>query len=395
MQKSNPKISLCYILILAFLLEVVQVIYATTSSYQIIHSSGFIQLPIRPLHIEGRYIEDDLGRVVHLRGVCKATFLDCSEGWWSDGDWGSNYGYWDENVVRRHLQAMKNWGINVLRLHTSAEAWLTNWKGTINPNMPSNMAFRDAVKRTIELAGEYGIYVVYDVYSAAIGEGQNLLPWPPWSPYDVLPDPAAFVNFWVSVVSELKNYPNVLFELYNEPGGNQTEWFQTVQLTVNAIRNIPDDHIMIVQWGYCGGFDWLRTYRINGTNILYSNHIYRTLDDDSYRNTFPNAEYTYEEMKNVLLNTRDYAYVLQNNIPIWIGETGCWESRNPTFEEKMYFTNLLKILNEWEVGYAVWEWFQDDARIEGLIATPWQKGTMPSPNIAGQILINAIKGELP
>lgn len=337
-------------------------------------------IALTKLHIDGKYTKNAAGNIVTLRGVNLTTFLDDTAGWFP----GSGYGVWDEAIVRRNLQGMKDWGINVIRISICIEWWINNFQGTLG-GQPSNRTYREALKDTIRLCAEYGIYVVIAPWSVAVSEGQVKLPYPPYHNGSVLANADAFITFWVNVANELKVYPNVLFEPWNEPAGTAAEWFPIAQLCVDAIRAIPDDHIVIVQWGYAAGFQWLRTNQLAGTNILYSNHIYRA------HGSFYNNGYTYDQIYDALYNDHDgwlgdYRYPLENNIAIWIGETGCWIACQPSVEEKGAFVNTLKILNEWGVGYAVWEWHICPGRPWGLLTTT----NIPSPNVSGQVLIDSI-----
>ena len=343
------------------------------------------------LLVEGRYTKDSSGNVVFLRGVNVATYLDATTGWWYNG--GSYYGIWNEENLRLHLQEMKDWGINHMRILICIEWWINNFQGTLG-GQPADRPYRDSIKDTIVIAQEYGIYVVIVPWSVAVGEADGYT-YPPPAPYpphtshsEVIPDTQAFVDFWVNVANELKVYPNVLFELWNEPAADIDTWFSVAQQCIDAIRAIPDDHIIIVQWGYSGGLQWLRRPDLpTGINVLYSEHIYR------FHGSLYNNGYTYDDVYDALYYDHygwlgDYQYAVENNIPMWIGEIGCWIAYDPDPQEKEAFINTLKILNEWEMGYSIWDWFICPGRPFGVLAVT----DVPSPNLSGQILIHAIAG---
>ena len=337
------------------------------------------------LHVEGRYTKDSSGNVVFLRGVNVATYLDDTTGWWyTDTDYG--YGNWNEDRVRQHLSGMQSWGINSIRILICIEWWINNFQGTLGGN-PADRPYRDSIKDTIVIAQDYGIYVIIVPWSVASDEGQVEVPYPPYTARtDVIGSTQDFVDFWVNVANELKVYPNVLFDLWNEPvGADPDTWFSVAQQTIDGIRTVTD-HIVIFQWGYSGGLQWLRRPDLpSGINVLYSEHIYRA------HGSFYNNGYTYDQIYDALYYDHDgwlgdYQYAVENNIPMWIGEMGCWYAYDPDPQEKEAFNNTLKILNEWEMGYSIWDWFVCPGRPFGVLQTT----NVPTPNTAGQILIDAI-----
>ena len=169
---------------------------------------------VSKLHVAGRYIKDSLGRTTTLRGVNQEGFLDSPNGWWNPegGNYLSGLGIWDPDAVKYNLDGMKSWGCNVLRLHTKIAWWLND-----------ESSYRQHIKDTITWAGERGIYVIFEPYSI-LGGTQQPLPWAPHTtdPEEqvIMPDSSAFINYWTSVANELKDFPNVLFEIYNEPHGD-------------------------------------------------------------------------------------------------------------------------------------------------------------------------------
>jgi hypothetical protein len=113
-------------------------------------------------------------------------------------------------------------------------------------------------------------------------------------------------------------------------------------------------------------------------NILYSNHIYRFPPGA----TLPTTVYTYDDIKNYLLEHWNYSVVFE--YPCWIGEIGAWIPYGEN--ETLYWNNTLHLLNEWGLGYAAWLW--DQPPVGWTLQEP--VGVAPyQPNEHGQILINA------
>lgn len=326
-----------------------------------------------PLHIEGNKVKNSKGETILLKGVNHVGFSDTCVGWFPTIGTSDNYYTWNEAAVRSHLQAMRNWGINILRCHFWASWWIKNSSDTLGGGATS-INFRTALKNLINLAREYGIYIVIDIWSITPPSRVEY-------PFDGISE-ADFKNLWLSISSELELYPNVLYEFYNEPAGaDAPRWFTACQDIITAIRARGDEHIIVIQWLYAGSFDWLRTHTLTGTNILYSMHIYRhhgTFDDN------PASPTDYDYIKETLLTRRDYQYPINNKMPIWIGEIGAFNGATDDAEFEA-FKNELKLFKEWQIGYAYFLWYR---------GMQWdlQKGGTVEPTRVGDELIADMKG---
>jgi hypothetical protein len=242
---------------------------------------------ISPLHVEGPYIKDSSGNTVHLRGVNKVEWADQPGGTWM-GHTIADYANWNLDWVATELDAMQSWGINVIRCHQAIE----QWKYDMGQH-------RRMLKEFISLAAEREMYVIYDGYSVRNynnGATQDPLPYPPYqttpSANTIITSADDYINYMVSVANELKSYPNVFFELWNEPHGDDTakaSWFDVSQKCINAIRATGATQLVIFQWNYncwvnldypssADTMEWVWQANLNDPlgNLVYSTHIYRT-----------------------------------------------------------------------------------------------------------------------
>ena len=345
-----------------------------------IESSGKI-VAICPLHVEGRYIRNSLNQTVILRGVNKVEFADDP-----DGVWMGNTMWKDENVAAE-LDAVKSWGINVIRCHMSVEAWKYN----IGPNSGHRassycaISAKEAIKRFLTMAAERGIYVILDGYTVRgywTGGDQDPLPYPPYqtsiNASEVIANETEFIDWWVSIARELKSYPNVLFELWNEPHGNETvkaSWGSVAQQCINAIRSQGAQQIIIFQWGYgvwAGlangggeGVEWILDFNLTDPsgNIMYSTHVYRIYGGCGLWQTLEEEKgtpygYLYDDVKRAFqIEKLDWVNNTLNK-PLFIGETGCdlALTGDELQRELMAWNNTLTIFNEWEIHYAAFWW---------------------------------------
>lgn len=380
-------------------------IFGQINSNYIVASSGTINYGTFPskLHIEGRYIKDDSGNTIILRGVNRAHFVDLAGGAWG--------GWWDEDgysifktlQVQKELDAMKSWGLNVLRLSTCIQYWKENTNIWMDGD--TSKTHIDAIKYIIVEAAKRGIYVVYSPWNVADARGEEL--WLPFPPYSLTQDPNStvisseqdFIDYWVDVSRELRTYPNVIYEILNEPHGDaqaQGDWYRVWNDVINAIRTDGDDNIIVVQWGY-GVFwssdgnhidlQWIWDFPFNQTNILYSTHVYR------YWSSFGNVPYNpyeYELIKQRAIDLKFNAVGEELNKSLWIGEIGAsiwWVSDPVEYEkEKQYFNNTLFLFDEWSTGYCAWEWWTGTQW--SLNVNLWDD---PSLNEMGEIFVNSVE----
>ena len=178
------------------------------------------------------------------------------------------------------------WQSNIVRLPLSENFWLY---GHPSENC-SPAQYQALVKETIDALTNMNLNVLIDLEwtnagGQAFGGGTQL----------AMPD-ADSVTFWKQVAPIYASYPNVLFELFNEPhiydwgcwmngcqitgdiGTNKERYsYQGVgmQQLLDIVRNAGATNLVLV-----GGLDWgynlrlLATYHLHGTNIVYDTHPY-------------------------------------------------------------------------------------------------------------------------
>ncbi|MEM2741769.1 MAG: cellulase family glycosylhydrolase, partial [Nitrososphaeria archaeon] len=209
-----------------------------------------------------------------------------------------------------------------------------------------------------------------------------------------------FVNFWVNVSLTLKNYPNVIYCLFDEPTAPSAysiyDWFNAANQTIYAVREVGSNQLIVIHWGYCSSnVNWI-SWWINGgyltENIVFSTHIYRyhgTFQGDS--NSPVDISYIRNWLNRTSLpNVMGYKYVMDTyNVPIWVSAIGAHNGVTDD-SEYVYFWNTLQVLNDWEMGYVLFDCGRTNIVWTGLqnpLGEVWS-----APNRIGQALINAIKG---
>jgi endoglucanase len=112
-----------------------------------------------------------------------------------------------------NFTAMKSWGMNAVRLPLNEASWLdytcTDATGTsYNPDPGGN--YKATVESTVAAATAAGMYVILDLHWSAPSTFCPLA-------QNQMADTDNSVNFWKAIATQFKGYPNVMFELFNEP----------------------------------------------------------------------------------------------------------------------------------------------------------------------------------
>jgi aryl-phospho-beta-D-glucosidase BglC (GH1 family) len=368
------------------------------------------------LHTEGAQLKDAAGKAIVLRGVNHHGFLDVPDGAWDPPGKPlySGMGHWDPAVVRGTLGEYRKLGFNVVRFHTVVEWWKSNprtyqdpWRTVTYPE-----PYRQMMKDVVGWAGERGLYVIFDFFAMknvnGKQSGQEKLPWPPYNRHpDVVSSRAEFLDIWNSVARELASFPNVLFELYNEPNGDEkaeADWFTFCQEAITAIR-LRTSNPVIVQWDYqcwvnldyppphyrASTLTWIARHPLKGDNIVYGTHLYRNSGGGGpgMAHRSQNGQVNLWETADIrkaleLARFPSVAGVLPK--PLLVTEFGAYVKSQGTEldHELLWFKNTLDILNSWSVGYVGWSWGADEQLDHGML----HQG---APNKAGRIFVEAIK----
>jgi len=373
---------------------------------------------ISPLHVEGRFLKDSSGKTVVLRGVNHHGFLDVPDGAWDapGAPLYSGMGKWDPEVVKGTLDDYRKHGFNVARFHTIVDWWKRNPQTYKDPyrDVTYPATYRQMMENTIQWAGERGLYVIFDFYALqnldGRQSGQESLPWPPWGRFPkVVASRAEYVSIWDSVASVLGRYPNVLFELYNEPHGDEAteeEWFKFVGEVLPVLRTHTQNPV-IVQWDYmcwvnldypppqysASTLAWIEKYPLKDSNIVYGTHLYRNSGNggpgSAHRTTgglvnlWEKADVD-KALTFVLLP--DSINRLQK--PLLVTEIGAFLTHGGDDKDREihFFKNSLSFLNQWGIGYVGWAWGSDQQLGHGMLHDG-------EPNEAGKIFLDSLKAK--
>ena len=172
---------------------------------------------------------------------------------------------WDQSGKSGHA-------INTVRIPLNEECWLG-----INgaPAAYSGVNYQNFVKKLVDNLSKMGMYVVLDdhwsgagnwlpgkdVYSGEYSNGQNVGP----------SDHA--LDFWNSIASKFKNYPNIMYDLFTEPSMHCT-YGGTCPASIQPAQYVGDNN------KYYERDDWAWTiYRDGGDyKYTYNHHEFHYVD---------------------------------------------------------------------------------------------------------------------
>jgi len=191
--------------------------------------------PALSVRVSGNRFIDGAGRPLQLRGVnLSALEFVAVQGWSPNNPWGGQTG-----TATPDFNAVKSWGTNAVRIPLNEASWLaltcTDTNGNVLHADPGSN-YQSTVLQAVQNATAAGLYVILDLHWAAPGGACPML-------QTQMADSDHALSFWSQVASTYKGYPNVLFELFNEPFFNfeftGTVWPYLMQGTSGSFTGYP------------------------------------------------------------------------------------------------------------------------------------------------------------
>jgi hypothetical protein len=163
-----------------------------------------------------------------------------------------------------------------------------------------------------------------------------------------------------SWMNELKEYPNALFGIWNEPVlpafGGGSSWTKDTfmngyQQIIAGMRTISD-HIIVVNIAWDAStsrphMSYYQDSRLSGTNILFDIHVYESIWSDPSQNA----------MENVWRQVG----LIDSPVPLILGELAPDQNRVWGSSEWVAAESILKIVKKYPINFCIefWRWGQD------------------------------------
>jgi aryl-phospho-beta-D-glucosidase BglC (GH1 family) len=171
--------------------------------------------PSLAVTVVGNRLVDAAGSTLQLRGVNVSGLESVAiQGWDPANPWGGQTG-----TATPDWSTIKTWQANTVRLPLNEASWLGvtcidagGVRGTVGAQVSADPGanYKATVAQSVAGATSAGLYVILDLHWTAPGNncpfGQN-----------PMADAQHSLSFWKQVAGRFKTYPNVIFELFNEP----------------------------------------------------------------------------------------------------------------------------------------------------------------------------------
>jgi endoglucanase len=255
------------------------------------------------LSVKGNRIVDEHGAAVQLRGM--------SFGWsqW----WGQ---YWTSGTVS---WLVDDWKVELVRASMGIES---------GGYLENSAAERAKVITVVDAAIRRGIYVIID-----------------WHDHNAPNHVDAARAFLSDMAQRYGQYPNVIYEIFNEPdnvgpGGNGQDTWDVIKAYANqvipAIREKDPDNLIVVgtpEWSQ--RVDQAAQAPLSQTNIAYALHFYAATHKQSLRDHASQA--------------------LAKGIALFVTEWGTSEASGSGYLDAAETATWLKFMDDNKLSWANWD----------------------------------------
>ncbi len=259
------------------------------------------------LQVKGTQLCDQQGNPVTLRGV--------SFGW---------HNLWPRFYNAKAVKWLVNdWHATVLRAAMGVK---------IDDNYLENPQFAlKCIEPVVQAAIKNGVYVIID-----------------WHAHDMYTDQAK--AFFAKMAQKYGKYPNVIYELYNEPVEDTWQSLKQYHKTViDEIRRYDPDNIIL-----CGCPHWdqdidqVAASPIEGvSNVMYTVHFYAATHKQYLRDRTEAA--------------------VKSGLPVFVSECGgCEASGNGELSETEW-NNWVDLMNRLQISWAAWSLSDKDETCSMLL----------------------------
>lgn len=282
------------------------------------------------LKVIGNNLCNQYDKPVQLRGMSTHGIQ-----WFYDDCYGNN--------KLAAFDTLKSWGADILRISMYVQ------EGGYETN-PSG--FTNKVKTLIDIATARGMYALVDFHQLDPGDPNF--------------NTANAKTFFTSIANICKNYPNVIYDICNEPNGTTVTWpviKQYADQVIPVIRAIDDDAVVL-----CGTHGWA-TFGYSNGQALNSAGGYKSVVNNKL--AYPNVMYTFhfyaDSHNDQYLGILDAA---SSELPVFVTEFGFQNAAGEGVNNKSMSDKYITLMRNKKISWCNWN-YSDDSR-SGAV---WKSGT--------------------
>lgn len=211
------------------------------------------------------------------------------------------------------------WRVNVVRLAFYSEEYVTQ-------DSTGRETLLNTLENGIRAATELGLYVIIDWHILTDGNPNTYI--------------KEAKNFFDYFATKYANYPNVLFEICNEPNGSTVSWDYVIKPYADEIlpiirKSSPDSIVIVGTPIWCQSVLSVSQNRLDDTNVMYALHFYAASHTVLLRDTLKTA---YED----------------KNIPIFVSEFGTCDASGSGEISTLESDAWLTLLNTYNISWVNW-----------------------------------------
>ena len=284
----------------------------TEASFGPLSTAQVTDIPVElygQLRVEGTQLVSESGEPVQLRGMSSGGLQSCFQ-------------FFNDDVCDTLIQ---DWGCTVIRLAMTSHGLDNGY--TYFPDRYFN-----EVCGYLDTLIDHGVYVIVDWHILFDGD-----------PTEYQEDA---VDFFSRISAIYGDYPNIIYEVCNEPNGmryddpdSPVDWDNCIkpyaETVIAAIReNDPDNIIIVGTPTWSQDVDVASLNPINGDNIMYTLHFYAGSHGEDHMDKVRTA--------------------VENGLPIFCTE---WGVSLDSGNSGVFYTETLEwmdLLNEYNISWCNW-----------------------------------------
>lgn len=255
------------------------------------------------LSVKGTQLVDKNGKGYQLRGMSTHGIT-----WFPD--------FINENAFRT---LRDDWNTNVVRMAMYVDEW-----GNGQCYMQNKDGSTLLLEKGVDICIKLGMYVIID--------------WHVLNPGDPSQYTDEAIKFFDKVSKKYADYPNIIYEIVNEPNGNAT-WGGVIkpyaEKVIPVIRKNDKDAVIIVgtpTWSQ--DIDQALADPLKYDNVMYALHFYAATHTDWLRERAEKC--------------------INGGLPIFVSEFGCCDASGNGANDFAQTEKWLKLLDKYGVSYCNW-----------------------------------------